>query len=457
MIHEARQVLTQMPVDYADVRLEEDRRVTVSLRTRALREATEYSVSGGHVRAYAHGGKAVGTFTSPDRGSAVAASTAASAARAGERRDAPLRLAPAPALSGVFPVAPVQDPRTIALADKVDLARHYNDILLQERSVVATEVEYDEFSARRTFANSEGTAIEYELLNVTLYGLIVTQRNGVVQRVRFAYGGNESFHRLLGREDELRATLEVAKELPLAEPARAGIFPVILDPSEASVFIHEAFGHLSEADGLQGNPAFRDRLKLGVVLGGSHLSVVDDPLLPNLPGSYAVDDEGVAATRTDLIRSGVLAGRMHSRETAAEFGEPLSGNMRAVGATFTPLVRMSNIYIEPGTSTFEDMVASIDRGYYLVGAKGGQTAGDQFSFGALWGRRIDGGRLGNLVRDINMSGELFSTLGAISLIGNDLAFSERGGCGKGAPMQTNRKSGKGAPHIKIDRVTVGGI
>ncbi len=63
-----------------------------------------------------------------------------------------------------------------------------------------------------------------------------------------------------------------------------------------------------------------------------------------------------------------------------------------------------------------------------------------------------------MVRDVNMSGELFSTLDGISMVGNDLEFGERGGCGKGGggPMQLNRKSGKEAPHVKIDRVTIGG-
>jgi len=119
---------------------------------------------------------------------------------------------------------------------------------------------------------------------------------------------------------------------------------------------------------------------------------------------------------------------------------------------------MSNIFIERGTSTFEEMVSSIDHGYYLVGAKGGQTSGDAFTFGAQYGYEIKAGKLGRLLRDLNMSGELFETLQNISMIGDDLRFAERGGCGKGGggPMQLNAKSGKGAPHIKINKVTLGG-
>jgi TldD protein len=280
-----------------------------------------------------------------------------------------------------------------------------------------------------------------------------------VQRVRFAFGGNTDFSPLLNREEDLKQQVAKACELLDAEPAKAGIFPVLLDPSESGVFIHEAFGHLSEADGLQNNPSFRARLQLGTALGNPILHVADDATLPGLPGSYEIDDEGVRGMRTPLITAGVLSGRMHSRETAAEFGEPLSGNMRAVDVQFSPIVRMSNILIEAGDSSIDEMISSIDNGYYLVGAKGGQTSGDQFSFGAQWGYRIQNGRLGNMVRDINMSGELFSTLKGISMIAGDVKFGERGGCGKGGagPMQMNRKSGKGSPHIKIDAVTIGGI
>jgi TldD protein len=446
-----------LEVDYADIRYEENRKTRITFQGSRLDEIAEYSASGSHIRVYDRGGKSTASISDPEHIERVAHATAAGARLAGSRRERPLRLAVRPVLSGSFPVRTPDDPRTLSLSDKLALISHYNDQILREPTVVATEASYDEFVSRRTLVTSDGQQVEYELVNVTIYGLIVTKRDGIVQRVRFAFGGCEDGGRLVRREEDLAQLIAVARDLPLAEPAKAGAFPVILDPSEAGLFVHEAFGHLSEADGLQDNPEFRARLRLGAHVGKPILNVTDDPTLPGLPGSCEIDDEGVRARRTRLITDGRLSGRLHSRETAAEFGEPPSGNMRAVDAHFTPLVRMSNIFIEPRGASFDDMVASIDRGYYLCGAKGGQTTGDQFTFGASWGYRIEGGRIGPLVRDINMSGELFSTLAAISMVGDDLSFAERGGCGKGAPQQLNRKSGKGAPHIKIDRVTVGGV
>lgn len=458
MKHKLAELVTGLSVDYADVRHEENRKMRVVYQGKKLEQITASSTSGGNLRAYVSGGRSIASFSDPAAAASIAQTAVTSARLVGQSRDKPLRVASAPVITGSFLVAPTEDPRTIPLEEKLALAAHYNDLILREADVITSMTSYDEFYSQRVFVNSEGSIVEYDLLNVGIAGFVVTKRGNIVQRVRFAFGGNEDFARLRGREDDLRQHVIKARELLEAKPARAGIFPVVLDQSEASVFIHEAFGHLSEADGLQNNPAFRERLKLGTSLAKPLLTVTDDPTVPGLPGSYEIDDEGVRGVRTPLITEGMLTGRLHSRETAAEFGEPLSGNMRAVDVQFTPIVRMSNISIEPGASSFDEMVASIDDGYYLVGAKGGQTSGDQFTFGAQWGYRIENGKLGPMVRDINMSGELFSTLAAISMIGNDRRFGERGGCGKGGggPMQLNRKSGSGAPHIKINHVTVGG-
>jgi TldD protein len=449
------EIVGGLAADYADLRYEENRRTRISYRGKRLVEVSTTETFGGHVRAYAQGGKAVASFSDPACAGAMAEAVASSARLAGSRRDKPLRLADAPVVVRSFPISSSSDVRSVSFQEKLDLLTHYNEMILREPTVATTEADYDEFVSRRIFVNSEGSLIEYDIVLANIMGNVVTKRGDVLQRVRFAYGGNEDFARIRNRDADLEKAIATARNLLDAEPAHAGLFPVLLDPSESGVFIHEAFGHLSEADGLQNNPAFREKLRLGAKLGRPILDVYDDPTIPDLPGSYAIDDEGVLGVRTPLITEGVLSGRLHSRETAAEFGEPLSGNMRAVDAVFTPVVRMSNICIEAGSSSFDEMVASIDKGYYLVGAKGGQTSGDQFTFGAQWGYRIENGKLGPMVRDINMSGELFSTLEAISMIGDSAEGSERGGCGKAG--QTNRLSGKRTPPIKIDRVTIGGV
>lgn len=444
--------------DYTDIRYEETRSVTISYQNQELRTFSTPTGQGGHVRCYSKGGKAIHSFSRLDDLEKGAMQCAKDSDVAGAHRKKKLSLAPTEVLRGQFFVKPEKDPRKWSLDEKHELLKHYRDLLLEIPRVVVVSGSYTEWYSRRWFASSEGAAIEYDLL-ISNIGFQITAKHGdVVQSTALSVGGSDDYQKLLGRDEDFLARGRIASELVGAKRLPPGNFPVVLDPDEAGVFIHEAFGHLSEADGLADNPAFLAKLQLGSELGGKMLSVTDDGTLYGIPGWHEVDDEGVTTRRTEIIKDGILRGRMHSRETAQDFGEELSGNMRAVGPQYTPIVRMSNIFIEKGTSSFDEMVSSIDEGYYLVGAKGGQTSGDQFTFGAQYGYEIKNGKLGELVRDINMSGELFETLKRISMIGSDLAFGERGGCGKGGvgPMQLNPKSGKGAPHIKISKVTLGG-
>ncbi|MBN2378659.1 TldD/PmbA family protein [candidate division WOR-3 bacterium] len=442
--------------DYTDIRYEENRTVAIQYRNTELLQFSTPTSKGGHIRSYSSGGKAIHSFSRLEDLEKGVEECASHAALAGKHRKNKLSLAPTEPLRGEFKVTPEKDPRDWPLEEKHKLLLHYRDILMEVPKIVVLDGAYTDWYSRRWFVTNEGSAIEYDLVISNIRFGFTAKEGNVVQSTGFSVGGSDDYSKLLGREEDFLARAKIAVELTQADPVPAGNYPVILDPSEAGVFIHEAFGHLSEADGLRDNPAFRAMLQIGEKIGSDILNVTDDGTIYGVPGWHIVDDEGVKTRRTELIKNGILTGRMHSRETAADFAEPLSGNMRAVGPQHTQIVRMSNIFIEEGDASFEEMINSIDHGYYIVGAKGGQTSGDQFTFGAQYGYEIRGGKLGRLVRDINMSGQLFETMKRITMVGNDLTFEERGGCGKGSPMQLNTKSGKGSPHIKIDKVTLGG-
>ena len=113
---------------------------------------------------------------------------------------------------------------------------------------------------------------------------------------------------------------------------------------------------------------------------------------------------------TQLMKDGVLVGRLHSRRTAAAFGEPVSGHNIAEDFRFAPIVRMGCIFIEPGHSSFNDLCAELGDGLYLVNSMGGQTEGENFTFGAQYGYQVKGGKLTGMIRDINISGNLYATL-----------------------------------------------
>jgi TldD protein len=271
--------------------------------------------------------------------------------------------------------------------------------------------------------------------------------------VRVGLGGSSGFSILRQGEEEFEKKAALAASLLKAEPVEAGTYDVVLSPRLAGVFTHEAFGHFSEADLIEDSPSMRKKMGMGAQLGSDVLSIKDDPTIPEQLGFYRYDDEGVSSRPVQLMKKGVLTGRLHSRRTAAAFGEPLSGHCVAEDYRYPPIVRMGTIFIEPGDQSMEALLDRLGEGYYFVDPRGGQTSGESFTFGAQFGFRVRKGRLRGMVRDINLSGNLYATLNRIVGVGNDLSLSRIGGCGKG---QMNLRSCYGAPHILVKSVVVGG-
>lgn len=458
MKEKLRAALDGLDVDYADIRFDEERKTQITLSNQRVEQMATFSPRGGHVRAYVNGAKAIASFSRIEDAQRVAKETAAAARAASPYVERPIRLADAPVIERDIAVETSSDPRRVSLAEKHDLLSHYEGIAVAAPDVLMTQFMYTDSFGRRTFVSSEGAVVCKEFLLSNVAAIIVGRRGDAIRKGLFAIGGSADYGRLLDREEVLRETLADLDELLDAKPAVAGVHAVVLDSFGAGIFIHEAFGHTSEADLMMHEPLLRKHLAVGAEIGSSILNVADDPTIPDCGGTYAVDDEGVEARRTQLIRDGLVAGRLHSRETAAALGEPISGNCRASDAGFEPIIRMSNTVIEPGASTLDEMIASIDYGYYIAGGAGGQ-GGIDFTFGARWARRIRNGKLGEMVADANLSGNLFTTLKGISMVGDDLRLFEYCDCGKGSVdgLQQTTRICAGAPHIKIDAVTVGGV
>ena len=444
-------------LDYGDLRFEKNNQTEIRYENQDLKEVKSSYREGGHLRVYNQGVKAVNSFSQLKDARKAKKELANSISGTEELISEAAKLKEAEVIKEKYFIESDSNPKDYSLEEKKELVENYNRLALEQEHVIKTNFTYRDFYSRRIFINSEGSEIEYDLLGSLISGAVYAKKNDVVQVKRVSFGGFPEFDNLFNREEDLLKEIDILQQMLDAEPIKACNYPVIINQALASVFIHEAFGHLSEADIVKNNPAFRDKLQAGTELGSDILTVVDDPGIKNTPGNYKYDDEGQPAQKTTLIDQGTLSGRLHSRETAADFNEPLSGNMRAVDCKYTPIIRMSNIYIAEGKSDVEEMISSIDNGYYICNGRGGQTTGDQFTFGAEYGYKIENGQKKGMVRDINLSGELFATLQRISMIGNDLNFREVGGCGKGNPMQLNIFSGMGAPHIKVDQVNIGGV
>lgn len=447
-------ILATAAADYADIRYEEMKETDISFSGRELTAVSANTTDGFVLRVLHKGGMAAVAFTKPTEADAAVRTAGENAALFSRHLDKPVRLAAAGAVTETFAPPLREDPRQVTMAEKLELVRAYNGIPLAEPRVITTSIAYHEVHRRKHYLSTEGSRIQEDLLTTSIGGLITAKDGGLTQNIRVGVGGSDGFGSLRGRQRHFEQQTRVAVDLLSARPVRSGVHRCLINPDLAGVFAHEAFGHFSEADIVETMPSMRQKMRLGAELGGAQLGIIDDATLPGQLGFYKYDDEGVAVRPTRLIRDGVLVGRLHSRRTAAEFGEPLSGHCVAEDYRYAPIVRMGTIYIQPGSARFDDLLQAVGDGLYLLDAKGGQTAGENFTFGACYGYEVRGGKIGPMVRDINISGNLFQTLRDIRAIGNDLELSRTGGCGKG---QTNIRSCHGGPHLVIDNLVVGGV
>ena len=343
---------------------------------------------------------------------------------------------------------------TVPLAAKKELLDEYNDIMLSTGKIQSTRIDYRDSRRKVIFASSEGSYIEQSKPDLILRLAAIAREDNEVQQAGLSLGSNGDFSVIEGLHHQVRELARRAVALLSAPQVKGGEYTVILDPVLAGVFVHEAFGHLSEADFVYQNEQLRNIMTLGRRFGARHLNIVDDATIPDLRGSYKYDDEGMPASRTYLIHEGVLVGRLHSRETAAKMGESPTGNARAINYHFPPIVRMTNTFIEPGNSSFEGMLGDIKEGVYVKDWYGGTTSLEMFTFSAGEAYMIRQGKLAELLRPVVLSGNVFVTLGNIDAIGNDLKMNQGGGCGKGG--QSPLPVSNGSPHIRVRHCLVGG-
>lgn len=457
MFEKLRRVLSNMDADYADIRYEIKKDTVISFAGKELTEIGSNSTDGYVVRALKQGGMSSVVFTKESDAERAARTAVENAKLIGKNIEKPVSLAKTEIIKDTFSPTLKEDPRQVPIGEKLELVRKYNDIPLGHEKVATTSITYQEVIREKYFLSSEGGQIREDLVTTRLAGEIMSRDGNLTQNLRVAAGGSNGFSIIRDQEEYFEKRTGIVLDLLKAKPVEAGVYNCVLNPSMGGVFTHEAFGHYSEADLVEGSPSMREKMKIGSKLGTDILSIIDNPTLPDQLGFYKYDDEGVAARPTQLMENGVLTGRMHSRRTATEFGEPVSGHCVAQDYRFAPLIRMGTIFIQPGTAGFEELLAQLGHGLYILDAKGGATSGENFTFGAQYGYLVKDGKIAEMIRDINVSGDLYETLKNIVGVGNDLVLSKTGGCGKGHVMQINMRSCSGAPHTLVNSLVIGGV
>ncbi len=449
-----RDAIKSSKADYTEIRLEDREATTISYRGKDLETANAVVDAGGIVRCLVRkGGWGVVTFNNRDDLMAKA-QQAYECARLAQSEE-PIELAAIPVTEDRITASVGGDFRGASMADKKSLVEGYNDLLLShDERIVDTVTSYGDEFCRVVFANSEGTFIEEERPHIGLSVVVRAREGDNVQTAMEGRAGQRGLGLVQGLEDLVQATAQRAVDLLAAETVVGGRYPVVANQRLAGVFIHEAFGHLSESDFVYENPQAQEMMILGRRFGRDILTVFDDGSIPGLRGTHKYDDEGTPTRRNDLIREGILVGRLHSRETAAKMGEQPTGNARATGYRYPPIVRMTNTAIEQGVTPFEEMIGDIELGIYACDAYGGQTMLENFSFSSAYAYMIRNGQIAEMVKDVILAGNLFTALMNIDAIGDDFVWSEGGGrCGKG---QGGLSVTFGTPSIRIQDVVIGG-
>ncbi len=449
--HQLAEALNGYNADYIEAHLEESQSSHITYRGRELESIGRATAIGGNVRALVRGGWGFVSFNNLDE---LPEKVELAVKQAGLVGKGESELAAIEPVVDTVPAEIEKNPVAIPLAEKKQLLDEYNDAIWHTPKLQTSIISYGDSHKKFIFLSSSGSYIEQERTDVTLRLTAVATEGNEVQQTGLSLGSSGDFSLMQGLHQQIEQMTQHAVGLLSAPRVKGGEYTVVLDPILAGVFVHEAFGHLSESDFVYENDRLRQVMTLGKKFGSSELNIIDGAAVPELRGSYKYDDEGVPATKTYLVREGRLVGRLHSRETAARMKEKPTGNARAINYHYPPIVRMTNTYIEPRVTTFEDIIGDIKEGIYAKNWHGGMTSMEMFTFSAGEAYMIRNGKLAEALRPVVLTGNVFVTLNNIDAIGNDLEMNQGGGCGKGGQMPLPVSNG--SPHIRIRHCLIGG-
>jgi TldD protein len=441
--------------DYTEVRAQKLYKTMFTLtegRVEAAKQGIENGVALRVLVDGAWGFASVGLFEADVLLSAV--SNACKMAKAASRRlKNPIEIASVPSVVENVKFCPKKNPADISMVDKIrDVSQMSKTVQQYDERIKSCTVNYLDLMGSSFFVNSEGACIEQDKLYVWAYVSASAESSGVFTFSREEIGstlGYELFDaqppQEIGEAVAKRAVTQLS-----AKPIKGGRLPVVLGPNVVGVFVHEAFGHLAEADlALSGGVLSG---VLGKKIGSDLVTFYDDGTLHGGFGSFKYDDEGVLAQKTLLIKDGVVMGLMHNRETAHKFNTKPTGNARAEDFRVEPIIRMRNTYMAPGDHMFEELLDGVKFGYFFKSFRGGQANLDgTFQVGIQEGYEIVNGEIGAPVRDASLSGNTLETLLHVDAVGKDFV-TDAGRCGKGQSAFI----GDGGPHIRVREVVVGG-
>lgn len=457
--------------EFADVRLEERRTQSISSKNGVMDGLLEEESQGFGVRVLVDGawGFAASAFVGPeevDRISSMAVLIARASALA-KREE--VELGQHVVSRGSYRTPYEKDPFAVSVEDKIAMLLRADAAMRAVTGVTVAEGALECMRVQKTYASTEGSLLAQE---------IVETGGGIVAR---AVGGGDvqqrSYPNSFGRHQGT-AGWEFVEQMGLVENAPriaeqvvtllgapqcpAGAMTVIIDPTQMALQVHESCGHAVELDRVLGMEAayagtsFLTPDRAGMQYGSEHVTIVADATTPAGLGTFGWDDEGVPATMTPLIQEGRFVGYLSSRETAARFGRPSNGTMRAQDWSRIPLIRMTNINLLPGPWRLEDLIADTDRGLFLETNRSWSIDDKRvnFQFGTEIAWEIVGGKLGRMVKNPTYAGITADFWNSCDAVCRDWRVWGTTNCGKGQPPQMMHV-GHGTATARFRNVRVG--
>jgi TldD protein len=341
----------------------------------------------------------------------------------------------------------------------IDYARELDELIAKKyKNLSSRTVLADALYMEKLLAVSDGADTHSFQPRAMVYAWLTAETNdGVPVELfkGFAHVGrfDEYFKSAKDLEEELDALYKNLMDKREGIYANAGLRKCVLHPDLAGMLSHEAVGHTVEADLVLGGSVAGHNL--GKKVASEMISMTDfahTALGKTCPLPVYVDDEGTPAEDAVLIENGILKGYMHSRESARHFGVKPQGNARAFEFSDEPLIRMRNTAILPGKDKLDDLISSVDDGYFLVKTGNGQAdSTGEFMFSVDLGYEIKNGKLGKAIRETTISGVAFEMLQTVDMVSDDMAWEISGFCGKKQAMTTSM----GGPALRCD-MNIGG-
>ena len=456
---------------FADVRIEERRDQSISTKNGTVDALLEEESQGFNVRVLVNGawGFAASALLSGPEVERIArlAVEIAGASALAKRED--VQLGPAVIARGAYRTPFLTDPFDVPVGEKIALLLRADEAMRSVPGLTLAEAAIECLRIRKTYASTEGSYVEQEIVE-TGGGIVATAvGDGEVQQRSFP----NSFGRHQGTAGwEFVEAMQLVENAPrMAEQAVAlisaphcpsQVTTLVIDPTQTALQVHESCGHAVELDRVLGMEAayagtsFLTPDRMGMRYGSEHVNIVADATVPSGLGTFGWDDEGVAASTTPLVREGKFVDYLSSRETAARFGKASNGTARAADWSRLPIIRMTNINLLPGEWRLEDLIADTDRGLYLETNRSWSIDDKRlnFQFGTEIAWEIVGGKLGRMLRNPTYAGITPEFWGSCDAVCREWQMWGTTNCGKGQPPQTMHV-GHGTAAARFRNVRVG--